>query len=258
MFWRRKRPASDVAEEIESHVALEAGQFQDGGLPQTDAEAAARRVFGNVTSLQEALHESGRWLLWDRFARDLRHALRLFRRRPGFSAVVVLTLALGIGANTAIFGVVNAVLLRPLPYREPGRLAMLWSEDSAHGIEEGRVSLLDFADWKSRSRTFEDMTICAGQTFLRGGNAGPPERMRSARVSANFFPLLGVEPALGRTFSADEEKRGEPVVILSYGLWQREFGGAKQVLGSDLVMDGRKSRIVGVMAASFQYPFKDT
>jgi predicted permease len=258
MFWRRKRPASDVAEEIESHVALEAGQFQDGGLPQTDAEAAARRVFGNVTSLQEALHESGRWLLWDRFARDLRHALRLFRRRPGFSAVVVLTLALGIGANTAIFGVIHAVLLRPLPYREPDRLAMLWSEDPAHGLREGRVSLLNFADWKSRSHAFEDMTIFIGQTFLLGSPDGPPERLRSARVSADFFPILGVQPAIGRVFSRDEAERGESVAVLSYGLWQRRFAGSRQAIGSDLIMDHRKARIIGVMPASFQYPFPDT
>ena len=258
MFWRKKRPLDDFAEEIRSHLEHEADQVQESGQTREDAEAAARRAFGNVTLAQEEFYRRGRWLTWDRFSRDLRLALRLLWRRPGFSTVVVLTLALGIGANTAIFSVMNAVLLRPLPYREPGRLAMLWAGDSAHGLYEGRVSLLNFADWKSRSRTFEDMTIFAGQTFLLGGNDGPPERMRSARVSANFFPLLGVEPALGRTFSADEEKRGEPVVILSYGLWQREFGGAKQILGSDLVMDGRKSRIVGVMPASFQYPFKDT
>ena len=170
-----------------------------------------------------------------------------------------MTLGLGIGANTAIFSVMNAVLLRPLPYREPDRLAMLWSGDSAHGLFEGRVSLLNFADWKSRSRAFENMTILAGQTFLLGGNDGPPERMRSARVAENFFPLLGVDPVLGRTFSADEEKRGEPVVILSYVAGRNaNYGGTKQVLGSDLIMDGRKSRIIGVMPASFQYPFKDT
>jgi hypothetical protein len=133
--------------------------------------------------------------------RDLRHAARMFWRRPGFSAVVVLTLALGIGANTAIFSVIHAVLLKPLPYRDPGNLAMLWSEDSAHGLNEGRVSLPNFVDWKSRSHTFEDLTAYTGQTFLLGNNDGPPERMRSARVSSNFFALLGVEPLRGRVFS---------------------------------------------------------
>ncbi|MGD0776752.1 MAG: ABC transporter permease [Candidatus Solibacter sp.] len=258
MFWRRKRSLRDLAAEIESHVAHEADQFQVGGKTRADAEAAARQAFGNVTSLQEAFYQHGRWLLWDQVSLDLRHALRLFWRRPGFSAVVVLTLALGIGANTAIFSVINAVLLRPLPYRDPSRLAMLWSKDSAHDVQEGRVSLLNFADWKNRSHTFEGMTLFIGQTFLLGSKDGPPERMRSARVSWNFFPLLGVEPILGRVFTAEEERRGESVVVLSYGLWQDRFGGSGQVLGSDLIMDKRKARIIGVMPASFQYPFTDT
>ncbi|HEY6385983.1 MAG TPA: ABC transporter permease [Candidatus Acidoferrum sp.] len=258
MFWRKKRPSSDFNEEIQSHLALEADDLQQSDKQRADAEAAARRAFGNVTLVQEACYQRGRWFLSDQLSRDFRHALRLFWSRPAFSAVVVLTLALGIGANTAIFSVINAVLLRPLPYKEPARLAMLWSEDSAHSIQEGRVSLLNFADWKARSRTFEDMTPFIGQTFLLGNKDGPPERMRSARVSANFFPLLGVEPILGRVFSPDEEERGESVAILSYGLWQRRFGGSTQVLGSDIHLDARKSRIIGVMPASFQYPFADT
>jgi predicted permease len=258
MFWRNKRLSSDFADEIHSHLAHEADDLQQRDEKRSDIEAAARRAFGNVTLIQEASYQRGRWLLCDQLARDFRHALRLFWRRPGFSAIVVLTLALGIGLNTAIFSVINAVLLRPLPYKEPARLAMLWSADPAHSILEGRVSLLNFADWKTRSHTFEDMTPFIGQTFLLGNKDGPPERMRSARVSANFFPLLGVEPILGRLFSADEEKRGDSVVVLSYGLWQRRFGGTTQVLGSDLIMDTRKSRIIGVMPASFQYPFADT
>jgi len=239
-----KRSLDDFDDEIRSHMELEG----DG----------ARQRFGNIGQVREAFYEHGRWLMGDRIVRDLRQAVRMFWRRPGFSAVVVLTLALGIGANSAIFSIVHAVLLRPLPYKDPGRLAMLWQEDSAHGIEEGRVSLLNFADWKTRSHVFEDLTTFGAQTFLLGGQDGPPERMRTARVSANFFPLLGVEPMLGRVFSLDEEKKGERVVVLSYGLWQRQFGGSAQALGSDLIMDGRKWRIIGVMPALFQYPFADT
>jgi predicted permease len=217
-----------------------------------------RQAFGNATYFQESFYRYGRCELWDQLSRDFRHALRMFWRLPGFSAVAVLTLALGIGANTAIFSVIQAVLFRPLPFRDPGRLAMLWSEDPAHGIQERHVSLLNFADWKSRSHAFEDMTAFVGQTFLLGSKDGPPERMRSARVAANFFPLLGVGPVMGRVVSADEERRDESVVVLSYGLWQHRFGGFPQVLGSDLIMDERKARIIGVMPASFQYPFADT
>jgi predicted permease len=258
MFWRKKRPWSDFAEEVESHLAHEADQLQDTGAAPVNASAGARHTFGNSTSIQEEVYKRSRNWLWDQFSGDLRHALRLFWKRPGFSAVVVLTLALGIGANSAIFSVINAVLLRPLPYRAPDRLAMLWSEDSAHGLREGHVSLLNLADWKSRSRTFEDMTVFIGQTFLLGNAEGPPERMRSARVPTNFFPLLGVEPLIGRVFSADEEKQRASVAILSYGLWHSRFGGSPNVLGLDFVKDGRKSRIIGVMPASFQFPFPDT
>src|SRR5882724_2857272 len=258
MFWKRKRSLSDFSEELKSHLAHEADDLEDLGEKRKDAETAARRAFGSVMRTEEEFYLRSRWMLWDHFWRDLRHALRLLWRRPGFSAIVIVTLTLGIGANTAIFSVINAVLLRQLPYKEPDRLAMLWSEDPAHDIHEGRVSIPNFTDWKNRSHLFEDMTIFIGQTFLLGGDDGPPERLRSARVSANFFPMLGARPMLGRAFTPEEEQNSDRVVVLSYGLWQRRFGGSAEALGSDLVMDGRKLRIIGVMPADFQYPFADT
>jgi len=258
MFWQRKRPTQDFNEEIQAHLAHAADEFEERGMPRAEAEAAARRAFGNVTQAQERFYEYGRWRMWDQFVRDLGFAIRLLWRRPAFSTVVVLTLALGIGADTAIFSVINAVLLRPLPYRDPDGLAMLWSEDSARGLLEGRVSLANAADWKTRNHSFEDMTFFAPQTFLLGNADGPPERMRAARISSNFFTILGVEPVLGRVFSSEEENRAEPVAVLSYRLWRDRFGGSPQVLGKDLVMDGRKYRIIGVMPLSFRYPFEDT
>jgi predicted permease len=257
LFWRERRRLDDLAEEIQSHLALEVDQVREESGAGTDAEKLARRAFGNVTSVQEAFYERDRWLFWDHLLRDLRQAVRLMRCRPGFSAIVVLTLALGIGANTAIFSLINAVLLRPLPYRDPGRLAMLWTDGTEHNDHQGRVSLLSFADWKKQNHAFQDMTVFCGQTFLLGTD-GSPERLRSARVPANFLPLVGVEPLLGRVFSEEEVKRRERVVLLSYGLWQRRFGGSAQVIGSDLIMDGRKSQIIGVMPAHFNFPFPDT
>lgn len=257
MFWRKKRSLKDFQEEIQSHLSLEADEIEEAGGARQDAEAEARRAFGNVLQVKEDFYGYGRWTALHQFGRDVRHALRLIWRRPSFSVVVVLTLALGIGSNTAIFGVVNAVLLRQLPYKDPGRLAMLWSDDPAAGSHEGRVSLLNFAEWKKRSHTFEDMTLFGPQTFLLGSKDGPPERMRSARVFGNFFSLLGIEPLLGRAIKDDDVDKAEPVVVLSYGLWQR-MGASEQVLGTDLTMDGRRMRIIGVMPASFHYPFDDT
>ncbi len=167
-LWRRKRALDDFAREIQSHLELEADELRSRGNAATNPETAARRAFGNVTALQENFYERQRWLFGDHLLRDLRHALRLMRRRPGFTAVVVLTLALGIGANTAIFSLIDAVLLRPLPYHDPGRLAMLWTDDPAHNDPEGLVSLLNYRDWKQQSHTFQDFTLFTGQTFLLG------------------------------------------------------------------------------------------
>ena len=258
MFWRKKRSVEDFDDEVRAHLAIEADELRARAEPLLDFEAEARRAFGNTTAIKEAFYEYGRLRLWDRLSRDTRHALRLFWRRPAFSAVVTLTLAAGIGATLAIFSIINAVLLRPLPYAQPDRLAVLWSEDAAHGLLEGRVSLLNFADWKRRSRSFKNMTVFTGQTFLLSELDGTRERMRSARVDENFFPLLSVQPLLGRVFSVDEERRGESVVVIGNRMWRDRFGGSTNALGSDLIMDGRKSRIVGVMPSTFRYPFEDT
>jgi hypothetical protein len=187
MRWRKKRTADDLAEEIRSHLTLAADRIRESGTFANDSETTARRAFGNITTVQEAFYERGRWLLWDHLVRDLRHAVRLMRRKPGFSAVVVLTLALGIGANTAIFSLINAVLLRPLPYEDPGRLAMLWTDDPADDAHEGRVSLPDAHDWQSRNRSFEDMPsssvkpFCSAPKVRPNASAPPAFRPTSSR-----------------------------------------------------------------------------
>jgi predicted permease len=263
MFWRlrmfwRKRSLDDFDDEIRAHLAIEADELRARAEPLHDVEAEARRAFGNTTAIKEAVYEYGRLRLLDEASRDIRFALRLFWRRPAFSAAVTLTLAIGIGSTLAIFSIINAVLLQPLPYEQPDRLAMLWSADTEHGLLEGRVSLLNFIDWKQRSRSFENMTVFIGQTFILSTDGGTRERMRSARVDESFFPLLGVRPLLGRVFSADEQKRGSSVVVISNRTWRDRLGGSSNVLGSELIMDGRKSRIIGVMPSTFRYPFPDT
>ncbi len=256
MFRKKRRCPEDLREEIASHLAHQADDLRDfGGC--ADPESAARRVFGNVTAVEEASYEHQHWMWFDHLKRDLRQSFRQSKRRPGFSAMVVLTLALGIGANSAIFSVIQAVLLRPLPYKNPDRLAMVFGDDPARELHEGRTSWLNFGDWKNQNRSFKDMTLFTPQTFLLGTN-GAPERMRLARVPANFWSVLGVQPLLGRVFTSDEEKRAERVVVLSYGFWQREFAGSKEALGASLVTDGRSYRVIGVMPPEFRFPFPDT
>lgn len=256
MFLRKKRSFEDFQAEIESHLKLEADEIR-GAAPSADPDSAARRNFGNIPAVEERWYESGRLMFFDHLGRELRHGVRQIKQRPGLSLFVVLTLAMGIGANSSIFSIVEAVLLRPLPYKDPSRLAMLFSGDPARELHEGRVSLLNFADWKARNHSFDDMTPYIGQTFLlRTGDA--PERMRSARVSANFWPLLGAKPLLGRVFTPDEESRGERLAVLSYDLWQQQFGGSREALGRNLFMDDRTYVVIGVMPPGFHFPFADT
>jgi macrolide transport system ATP-binding/permease protein len=193
----------------------------------------------------------------DGAANDLRYASRTLRRSPSFTAIAIMTLALGIGANTAMFSVVNAVMLRPLPYQDPDRLAMLWTNDLKRDIREEGTSYPTFLDWRSQSRAFADMAICSrgNPVTLTGGNE--PERVMGEAVSANLFPLLGVTPILGRTFSDDEEQQREHVVVLSYGLWQRRFGASREAIGKMLEVDGQTFQVIGVMPAGFYFPTKD-
>ena len=193
----------------------------------------------------------------DGVTNDLRHASRTLRRSPSFTAIAILTLALGVGANTAMFSVVNAVILRPLPYQDPDRLAMLWTNDPKRDIREEGTSYPTFLDWRSQSRVFADMAICSrgNPVTLTGGNE--PERVMGEAVSANLFPLLGVTPILGRTFSDDEEQQRERVVVVSHALWQRRFGASRDAIGKSVEVDGQTFQVIGVMPAGFYFPTKD-
>ncbi len=189
------------------------------------------------------------------FWQDIHYALRRLKANWTFTLVVALTLALGIGANTAMFSVLNAVLLRPLPFRDPGRLVTLWTAFPAVGVHEDRTSTLNVEDISRESRSFEDVAIADPvSTNLTGGMEAT--RVSAAAASANLFPLLGVAPAIGRTYTADEEQRRERLVVLSFGLWQRQFGGALDVVHQTIEIDGAAATIVGVMPADFAFPDK--
>jgi len=189
---------------------------------------------------------------------DIRYGVRMLLRKPALTLIAVMTLALGTGASTAIFSVVNAVLLRPLPYAEPDRLAILWMIAPERGILDEGTSYLNFVDWKNQSQVFADMAISANDkpTALTGTDS--PERVESEFVSSNLFSLLGAKPILGRTFSADDVDRHERVVVLSYKLWQRRFGASPDIIGRSIEANGRNLQIIGVMPPSFFYPTKET
>src|SRR5262245_61570927 len=188
---------------------------------------------------------------------DLRYAFRQLCKDPGFTAVAVLTLARGIWATTAIFSVVKAILLRPLPYNDPGRLAVLWTNDPKRDIHEEGTSYLNFEDWK-KNQVFEDLAICTRGNPVTLTGFDEPERVEAEAVSANFFPLLGRRPLLGRTFSLDGVERRQRVVALSHNLWQRRFGGSQEVIGKTMEINGKSAQIIGVMPAEFYFPARET
>ncbi|HEY0970925.1 MAG TPA: ABC transporter permease [Gemmatimonadales bacterium] len=181
---------------------------------------------------------------------DVRYALRTLRRNIGFTAAAVLTLALGIGANAAIFGIVNGVLLRPLPYAEPDRLVMMWGTYPEFGRTS--TSLPDFLDWREGAASFESMAASHGGTYNLTGT-GEPEQLTASRVTANFFGTLGVHPVLGRGFLPDEDRGGDNVAVLSHGLWRRRFGGDPSILGRAIQLSGQPYTVVGVAPEGFRF-----
>jgi putative ABC transport system permease protein len=190
----------------------------------------------------------------DTLIQDVRYSIRQLARSPGFTAVAVLTLALGLGANTAIFSVVHAVLLQPLPYPDAERLAMVWVSNPGEGIDKDVASFPLFADWRQQAKSFEQVVAYAARGFTLTGH-GEPEQLRGAAVAAGFFPMLGVPAALGRVLLDEENLPGhEKVVVLGHGLWQRRFAGDPAVVGQTVALNGARYTVVGVMPRGFAFP----
>ena len=252
MFWR-ERKVGDFSAEIEEHIRLESERLREQGLSDEEARAAARRVFGNVMHAEERFYEAHRCLWWDHLAQDLRYALRVFRKNPGFTAIALLTLALGLGINCAIFTVVNAVLLRPLAYPDSGRLVLI--ERHFPEITIPAASVTKFLFWREHSRVFESITgYSSNSSGVNLTGAGEPEHLRSLRVSADFFGTLGVQPVLGRSFTRDEDRPGGPnAVVISYALWQTRFGGDSAILGRAIRLGGQLWTVVGVAPPGFDF-----
>src|SRR5262245_17460777 len=184
---------------------------------------------------------------------DLRFGARMLLKKPGFTIVAVVTLALGIGANTAVFSLINAVLLRPLQFYEPERLVMVWEDASFAGFPQQDPAPANYVDWKARQSVFEDMAALESRGSRLTGD-GEPQQVYSYSVTANFFPLLGVAPALGRTFSPEEENPGaNKVVVLSNNFWQRRYGGDLNIMGREILLDDEKYSVIGVMPAEFEF-----
>ncbi len=253
---RRGRRDQDLDEELRLHLDLASADFQRQGLSADQARRAARQQLGGIDRTREQVRDTGGFPWLDSFAQDLRYAVRMARRQPGFSAVVILSVALGIGANTAIFSLVDAVLVRPLAYPEPERLAVVRVviPDLAATYPTLPANGLGFTLWRQQVWAFEELSAIEPVAHTLTG-VGTPERVEAARVSANLFGMLGAPVVLGRDFRADEEREGQDgVVILSDAFWRARFGADPGVLGRRLALDGRPHVVVGVLGPGFRFP----
>jgi putative ABC transport system permease protein len=245
-----RRAERELAKEIESHLGMLTDDFERRGLTPQDARLAARRAYGGVEQAKE-LHREARSFLWiEQWLKDVRYGVRGLLRTPGFTTVAVVTLALGIGANTAVFSVVNAVLLRPLAYQDPDRLVTLLHDGN------GPVAVANYIDWRDQSSSFDAMAAAEyWGVNLTGGDQ--PEHTVGLQVTQNLLPMLGIQPLLGRLFDEGVDRKGaQHEVILSHRLWQRRFSQDTGILGRPVLLNGEAYTVVGVMPPEFKFaPF---
>jgi putative ABC transport system permease protein len=253
-FVQRRAIERRLDDEMRFHLDMLTEQHVRAGLAPAEARRRALIEFGGVERFKDDARHEYRSRLLDQLAQDIRYAFRVMRRNPGFSVAAALTFALGIGASTAIFSVVHGVLLRPLPYADPDRLVVLWESQPARGNDRNVVSVPNFEAWRSRARSFDRIAAMVPlPATIAGGSSA--EHVMGAEVSPGYFELLGVAPALGRTFAAREEQDGgADVVVLSDGFWRSHFGADPRVVGGALRLDGRPHTVVGVMPPSFDPP----
>src|SRR5215472_2954873 len=244
-LFRREQADRELSAELKFHLQQQIEQYVDQGMAPEEARYAALREFGALQQIKEECREAREVSLLEDFVQDLRFAARTVIKNPGFTGVIVLTLALGIGANTAIFSLVNGVLLQPPPYPEPDRLVGVWDMSCPKG---GVLA------YQQRLQTIDMGAYTADTGFNLSGN-GEAVRLTGSAVSSNLLPLLGTRPVMGRVFKAGDEVPGQSrLVILSYYLWQTKFGADPNIIGRTITLDDFAREIVGVMPAEFRLP----
>ena len=261
VLFRRDNETARLNDELQFHLEQQVQENLGRGMSPEQARAAAVRAFGNPTHLREEARSQWSWEWLEKFWRDIRYGARTLRRSPGFALVAIAVMALGIGATTSLFTIVRAVLLKPLPFRDPQNLVMVYEHfrtvtDPSEGFNYNVVSPGDFRDWHEKTHGFQDMAAWHGSgAILTGQRAELPEVVESAAGSWNLFSLLGVQPAFGRTFTPDEDRPGaNHVVMLTWSLFQRRFNGDPSIVGKQIHLDTEPYVVVGVLPSWFVYP----
>src|SRR5277367_2244089 len=250
-WFSRKKWEQDMQDELRFHIERQTAENIAAGMPPEEARRQAVLQLGAIEGVKEDCREQRRGFWLESLYADVRYGLRILRKSPGFTVIAILTLALGIGANTAIFSVVQGVLLAPLPYNEPERLVMVWQYNLTlkHAIS---VSYPDFLDWQRNARSFQQMAAFDSQD--RNLTApGTPEHLNGEEISSGFLSTLGIKPILGREFSPEEDQHGgPPVVIISNRLWRNRFAASTAAVGKSVTLDGMDYTVVGVLPADFR------
>jgi putative ABC transport system permease protein len=251
---QKNRVEAELSEELISYVELLTEKNMKDGMAEKDARRAAQLEVGGMEQVKEQVREARAGFAVETFLTDLRYGLRALLRKPGFTVTAVIALALGIGANTAIFSVINGILLRSLPYGEPDRIVMVWERNAAANSDRNVVSPANFLEWQKQSRSFAQMAAVADYPANLTGGGGEPEEIKAQFVSHEFFATLGVQPMMGRTFTAAEDRKGDDlVIVVSYELWRNRFGGDPTVLGRQANVNGRLRTIIGIMPPRFHF-----
>lgn len=246
-LFRRNAVDSELDSELQFHLEMQARENIAKGMRADEAHLAARRLFGPVDQMKEECRDERRVNLIEEFVADIRHGVRLLAKNPGFTITGVATLMLGIGANTAIFSVVNAALLRPLPFADPNRVVLVFETRVQNNANAIPAAPGNFEDWRVQAQAFQALAAIA-DTEINMTSQGEPERVKSQYVSANFFDLLGVRPILGRGFRNGEDlPNAAAVVVLTNGSWKRRFGGDPDIIGKNVTLDAGRYTIVGVL-----------
>jgi predicted permease len=255
-WWQLKKREGDLERELQSDLDLEEEEQRERGLSQEEARYAAWRAFGNATLIREQTRETWGWMRLERFVQDVRYALRQLGRNSGFTAICILTLALGIGATTAIFSVVDSLLLRPLPYPNAPRIVRIWMTFVPRGMMEIPSSEPEFLEYR-QSQSFAHMAAFSVGTLTLTGS-GDPLHVAASWGTPDFFSVMGTVPLLGRVFTTDEQQQGHTqVAVLSHRLWQNRFGFSREIVGKSILLNGQSCIVVGVMPQTFNFPGND-
>jgi putative ABC transport system permease protein len=257
-LFRRKAVERELDDELQFHFEQQVEKFVQSGMPSPEARRRARLMFGGTEEIKEECRDARGVVFLENLLQNLRYGLRTMRKSPGFTAVVVLTLALGIGVNTVLFTIVHGVLLSPLPFPRSDRLVSLWERnviaDMAYNVVSGGV----FADWQRQATSFQQMALIGEDSVNLSGDGGSlPESIGTRQCSYNLFSLLGVQPLYGRLFTEEDDRHGAAAtVILTHGLWKRRYASDPAIVGKTILLDAKPYSVIGVLPAWFDYPDK--